>query len=422
MRDLNNTVSICVSNMTEPEDENFLMSVEFEDGGASVSHKRPAASPITPGVQPDFPPLPGRPGKRPRPEESPPAEPALSDPSGKGMRLKTIVTRFETVLNNCKNLSKDNRKALVDCLNDLRKEAEDSTISPLQTILNEIKDEIKNISSVSSPNANIQVPSYAGVAASHKGVSRPAIVVSSADPNVPSSQAVADMWRKTVSFRDTNFAPARVATLSNKKVRVEFDTTAQRDAALKKMASVTTVQAELARKRRPMVIMKGIMKMIDPTELVPVLQAQNPSLAGSNIVYKFSRRNRTDKLYNAVLEVDGSVLRAMLKLGRLNVDHQQIHVEEFCPFLQCFRCLLFGHTRQHCTAADPACQHCGGAHEFKDCGAKDDRSQSKCVNCVKDNATYSRNNDVRHSATSTRNCPRVQLMMKRISERIAYDD
>lgn len=54
-------------------------------------------------------------------------------------------------------------------------------------------------------------------------VSRLAIVLESADPDVKTSADVVSVWKKSVSFKDSTFAPARVQPVSNGKVRVEFD-------------------------------------------------------------------------------------------------------------------------------------------------------------------------------------------------------
>lgn len=271
------------------------------------------------------------------------------------------------------------------------------------------------VSKSSVPSRKIQVPK-----------SRPALILESADANVKTSKDVMDVWKKKISFKDSDFAPAKVQPVSNNKVRVEFDNVQQRDATLHKLTSVKKLKAQQARKLRPLVILKGIVKDVNPDEVLSLIKSQNPSICSAahsedDLKKRFVRNNKKDSLFNIVLEVSPSVRVQMLSQGRINVDHQRVRVEDFSAFIQCFKCLQFGHTQAKCESTAPVCSHCASKdHSFKDCPDKKDDKKVKCANCHADGVKHQRTvNDV-HSATSVKKCPIIKSMIQRINGRTDY--
>ena len=249
-------------------------------------------------------------------------------------------------------------------------------------------------------------------------VSRPAIVIESTAAEVQSSKTVTDEWRKTVSFKDCNFAPSKVQPVSKGKVRIEFDEVQQRDEALRKLAFVTSIRGQPAKRSNPLIIVKGISKDLTEDDAMDLITKQNPTISGGPdaIRKRFSRKNRKDHLFNLVLEVQPAVRRQLLELGRVNCDHQRVRVEDFSPFIQCYKCLGFGHTRSKCTSEVQCCSHCSSTdHQFEACPSKDDSSCLKCVNCHR-----SGKKDLSHSATSHKSCPSIRSMVKRIEARTDY--
>lgn len=249
-------------------------------------------------------------------------------------------------------------------------------------------------------------------------VSRPAIVIESTDVAVLSPKAVIGEWRKTVSFKDCNFAPTKVQPVSNGKVRVEFAEVQHRDKALRKLESVTSIRGQSARRSNPLVIVKGISKDLTDDEAIELIIKQNPAVSGGpdSIRKRFVRRNRKDHLFNLVMEVQPEVRIQLLGLERVNCDHQRLRVEDFSPFVQCYKCLGFGHTRARCTSEVQCCSHCGGVdHQYEACPSKDDKTSIKCLNCER-----SGRKDLAHSATSHKSCPSIKAMLKRIEGRTNY--
>jgi hypothetical protein len=296
-------------------------------------------------------------------------------------------------------------------------------------LLSSVKEEIDKLRKDLTVQHNAST-SYAAVASkpstrTKTPVTRPAIVISAVDANHKHSD-VLDTWRKSVSFKDATFAPARVQNVSNNKVRIEFDDAQQRSNIINKLKSVASLKVEEARRRRPMMILKGIHKSTARDELPALIREQNPTVKASTSADKdirvcFLRNNRNDNLFNAVIEVTPDARLSLLSINRVNVDHQRVHVSDFSPFVQCFKCLQFGHTKAKCQSSVEPCSHCASdAHTYQNCPNKSDASKVRCFNCHQHNVkTNSSVNDA-HSATSINKCPRIKALQQRINERVDY--
>lgn len=256
-------------------------------------------------------------------------------------------------------------------------------------------------------------------------VSRPALVLESSNARTHTHKEALDAWRKNVSFRDAGFAPAKVQTVSNGKVRVEFDTAQQRDAALLKIREVPSLKAEESKRRRPQVILKGVCKETEVDDAVTLLFDQNPTLkdAGSpsDALFRFNRRNRKDSLFNMVFEVTPALRLKMLEIGRLNYEHQRLRVHDYSPFVQCYKCLQFGHVQSRCPTESSRCSHCASdAHNVSACPDAQNAEKLKCFNCREYNGKTHKKTPDAHSATSAKDCPRIKSMMERIASRIDF--
>ena len=377
---------------------------------------------------------------------APPTPIATPDSSPESI-VKGIIkslSKVPGVLNKNRSVTGPDRKESIAII--------DSVISAAKLLLTKLPDPDATVASIPEPDAHSvldvvreefaklrselqQQPtpaSYAAAAAKPKRpavktpASRPAIIVESGDTSVKSGKDVLNAWRTGVSFKDACFAPAKVQLVSNNKLRVEFDSDIHRDETLRKLESVSSVKAERAKRLRPLIIVKGVSKDSKSDELISLIRRQNPSVdaaasADADIKLRFLRSNRNDALYNAVVEVTPAVRVALLELQRVNVNHQRVRVDEYSAFIQCYRCLQFGHTKAKCTSECTPCSHCASKdHSFDACTHKQDASHIKCFNCEADNKKHGRTADAAHSATSIKQCPKIKSMLKLISQRTEY--
>lgn len=308
--------------------------------------------------------------------------------------------------------------------------------SGLNSLLGNMRKEIADIKKIISLSANkdvISTPvSYSdavrGVPATApaRASSMPALIVNSSVEG-QSKESLIKLWRQNISFRSLTFLPTKVVPVSHNKLRVEFSNAEERDTILDMVnASNSELSAEVARQLRPMVIVKGINKEVPVEQLLSTIKHQNTLLTNAlddenHMVLKFIRKNKKEHLYNAVFVIAPHLWNIFRNLNRLNIDHQKVHIEEFIPFIQCYKCMQFGHTRNRCSSALVACSHCGGTdHTYSECAIRHDLGGLRCFNCKNNNLRHNAHRDTRHSATS-HTCPIVQTMKMRIMQRIDYN-
>ncbi|KAI5641988.1 hypothetical protein NE865_05987 [Phthorimaea operculella] len=272
-------------------------------------------------------------------------------------------------------------------------------------------------------------PTYAERVASKSrpkttGTSKPAIIVTSSDPTSTSHETL-DKLRKTVTFRNSSYAPHRILPSIEGKIRIEFDDPKQQEETLGRIREFPEFRAEPVKKSLPMIILKGIHRDVPSCELIDIIVNQNPSLkehivSESDIALCFLKNNRRPDLYNAVLRLKPAAWHAAMALERLCVDYQKIHLEEFSPFRQCYKCLQFGHTMAKCDFEGVVCSRCSaGTHKFADCPFKYDENKVACINCVLHNKKFRLSAPIAHCATSNQ-CPRIVAVKERIAANTNY--
>lgn len=118
--------------------------------------------------------------------------------------------------------------------------------------------------------------------------------------------------------------------------------------------------------------------------------------------------------------VTPKIWREITKQGRINVDHQKVHTEEFSTHVQCFKCMQFGHNKNHCTSETQPCSYCADkTHSFCNCPYKKDQAKLNCLNCINHNLNHNLKKNTNHSATSN-TCPIVQIMIHRAAQKTDY--
>lgn len=360
--------------------------------------------------------------------------------SNNGERLtaiKQLSREIEKTIIEAKSVTRDNKKDIAKWANQIEGLVREIAASLehndlLEKVQSSIESTLKSeIARISAPMLRKDgPPTYAQVASSGntsppkqtKPTSKPSLIIypTSEDKN---RQEVTEQWRKSVNFREVTYAPAGIKPVGRNRLRVEFDTTGQRDETLKRMQASSEIRAEPSRRLKPMIILKGVSKQTAPEELTQLIVRQNAEIEAlqplsDDLQFRFQRLNKNENLYNAVLLSTPRIWRKLVELGRINVDHQRVHVEEFVPLLQCFKCLQYGHLKKYCTGDSTPCSHCGtDGHTFATCPSKND--EAKCFNCNSKNQRLNTTSDTRHSATSS-NCPVKDAMRSRVIAKIDY--
>ena len=364
-------------------------------------------------------------------------------------QIRDLALEVLSAINSGKSVTAENKKKIIACASKIirstktatkKLEASKAFSETTQDLGNVVRDvvqhEFQNLRKTLTDNRLPSV-SYADAVSRpaksistrkdfEKRITKPALIVSHKKENATREELV-EAWRKGVSFRKASYAPSRVITMSNNKLKVEFDTLEQRDETIKTVNSTKAcdITAEEAKKLKPMIILKGIVKQTPKEELIEVIKLQNIPIKESiqnddDIQLKFIRKNRSDKLYNAVLTVTPIIWRRIMETQKVNVDHQRVHADEYIPVLQCYKCLRFGHPASKCESSGETCSHCSSKdHRYSECAFKNDPIKKCCINCRDYNHKYQTNRDTAHSATSAE-CPSMKAMQWRVGLKIDY--
>ncbi|CAG4941037.1 unnamed protein product [Parnassius apollo] len=284
-------------------------------------------------------------------------------------------------------------------------------------ILTIVREEIKKLKEVLTPTSNAPGPTYAEVASI--APKKPAIVIKSTNPTAKSSDILAT-WKKNISFKKEKYAPVKMQTISNGKIRVEFENYKQCEEAITKTNQVEGLQAEESKNRSPLIILKGITKETAKEELIEIISYQN-SIPEDALRLCFLTSNKNNALYNAVLEVTPKYYTTITTYGRVAINHQRVFVGPFSRFVQCHLCLQFGHTKTKCAITIHPCAFCASEdHNIMDCPNRTSDEKRKCYNCHKHNLKTNANADIRHNATNVKLCPRIISIKKKLEESTDY--
>lgn len=242
--------------------------------------------------------------------------------------------------------------------------------------------------------------------------------------NAKSGAEALNTFKQKISFKECNYAPIKIRPVTNNKIRIEFDNATQCDETLKRINSGDQITAEPAKNLIPMCILKGIHKNTPIRELEEIIISQNPTVNESikideTLQLCFIQNNRNENLYNAVFKCPPAAWRAIMNLGRLNIDHQRVHVSEHSPFKQCLICLQYGHTKTHCKATITPCSHCAEtSHNYKQCPHKNSKPP-QCYNCISHNNKFTTKLNTQHTAINP-SCPRIVAAKTNLHQKINY--
>lgn len=275
-----------------------------------------------------------------------------------------------------------------------------------------------------------RIQSYAAAASLIKATSTgndtnkktlPAIIIEPSEPGKKGEETLSDI-RAKIPFRNLKIAPVKISVLSKGKIKMDFPNAEQRDAVLQKCENLASIKASAAKHMNPKMYLKGIPLSTGKEELTTVIKEQNDLQQDIRLCY-LKRNKRNNNLYNAVVEVPPETRLNFLAKGRINVDHLKVHVEDFSPLTQCFKCLGFGHSASKCTEQENSCSHCGkSGHKANECPDRKDDRTAQCKNCHKYNSagynTHKRQTD--HDARDQRNCSSIKLATEKAHEKINY--
>ncbi|XP_053622756.1 uncharacterized protein LOC128682192 [Plodia interpunctella] len=360
-----------------------------------------------------------------------PTLPNLSEnPTEKIYQLANIIIE---AINQGKSVTAPNKKLIVEAAEAIKsttiritssnsEKSSQDTPNPLtpnptiqeDTLRRVFREELEAFHTLSTPS---KAPTYASLTA--KTPTKPAILVKTPTPDGDNAKPAIQTLREQISFKDKNFAPSKITQITKDKLIIEVENPQQQKETLEYINQFEHLQASIPKKRKPLIIAKGIHSRIKREELIQIITTQN-TLPTESIRLCYLTNNRNPKLYNAVLEVDPSVYARIIGLERIAVDLQRVHVAPQTRFIQCHSCLQFGHTKNKCTSKTKPCAHCASPdHQIDTCPTKNAPESACCYNCAGKGQIRNIQDtqlNLNHSATDHKLCPRIRAAKNRIEE------
>ena len=139
------------------------------------------------------------------------------------------------------------------------------------------------------------------------------------------------------------------------------------------------------------------------------------------LITKFFVKSKNESFKHLVIEVTPGLRKVLINCQKLNIFWSRNTVKDFISITRCFKCLGFGHTRNHCTVSDDQCSTCAGAHSHLNCKSK---TIINCINCLKHNQNNKNPNfipfDTKHNALYSE-CPSLKRIKNLIISKINYE-
>lgn len=241
-----------------------------------------------------------------------------------------------------------------------------------------------------------------------------------------SAEDTAKLFKSSVNMRQLGCGVNKCVNLSNNVVKVVCNSAEDVEAIMDVVNKTDALSAEVSKKKNPLLILKGVSKDVVEGELLATIIDQNPKVKNAlnaqadGLKIRFKRNNQRVHLINYVLEATPEVRNALLdEDSRVFIGYARVRIQDFSSFLQCYKCLGFGHTTTHCKSTHDVCGHCAEHHKTSVCLKLKEKGALKCANCSKWNAKSRASDPTSHSA-SDRKCPQVKKMTQRATEMTNY--
>jgi hypothetical protein len=235
---------------------------------------------------------------------------------------------------------------------------------------------------------------YASVVAKNSRNSGHSLIVRSQIDSV-SGDVMESTLRKKINVRSKGIGIVNIKKLKNDKILINCVSEEDRSNMKREIADQTDLITEEPKRKKPLIIIKGIIKGITDEDLNESIQKQNKKLQiVENIRILFRKRNRNSLMANLVCRVEPDTWRSLTTEGKISVGYQRLVVEDFSPVVQCYNCLEFGHMSKFCENKIK-CPYCGEEHPLSDCERKTNGQSPICSNC-RDGEKDSNHSATRH--------------------------
>jgi hypothetical protein len=185
-------------------------------------------------------------------------------------------------------------------------------------------------------------------------------------------------------------------------------------------------QAEVVNKKKPRLILQGLVADYEESEIANDIYLQNKQLKCVGVKQSDIRLIRTipskrkPDIKNVIVEMTPTARRCLLEKEYIYVGFQRIPVKDADPTIRCFHCLQLGHASMSCLRKmnPPTCSHCGSGHRFDACDKKD--KPPECANCVREKIKTDKDISVGHNAMDNKLCSYYENSYKQAMSKVEY--
>lgn len=345
------------------------------------------------------------------------------------LKLSKCSTRTKAIITTTLEDSSNAILALIAMLNTASEE--------IKKISNENKKLRESLATANKKNASLSKqtasseiaknrPSYADILRespedkhAHKSI------VSTIDQNDTTSTL--NKIKKVIAKDSQGISVLTHKPLANGKVLIISRTQDAKKAFEANIKKDKTLKVQSPKQQDPIILLKGVPKHINDTELVELMTNCNPeikqALAGNQNIRKLYTRPNKKSNYrkNVAIRVPPTIRKIVIDqyCHKVNLGINLVHADDANPVIQCNKCYGYGHTAKVCaninktSSGNPLtiCWHCAGEHLSNVCPNK--KQPQQCINCLK------ASKPANHPPTNSQ-CPMFRRMSALAIEKVNY--
>lgn len=287
-------------------------------------------------------------------------------------------------LNKCTSLQREKVLRLSELKDGLRDMAKN-----YETQISAMKEELKKTKT--NPQMNISTPTtivnkpvpakrtrYASIVALNSSDKEGKTLLNEDGGWKKVTRKVSQVVKDRMSVQETGALRNKIS-LRSRKVILESKTKSQNEAVRQALTGVPGIKVKELTNQDPTVVLTGIEKGYNETEIISELYAQNiriqqfletEQIWEQNIKYLTRKECRNPNKENWTFQVTPKLFAFLEKEGRVVLDLVEVLVEERVHVTMCYRCCAFGHVAKYCRASAAICTDCGNeGHERINCSS-----------------------------------------------------
>lgn len=202
-----------------------------------------------------------------------------------------------------------------------------------------------------------------------------------------SSQGVKDMVYKVLKPSDCALKIKKIIKVRNNGILIKALSPDVDKIKAHQNLSKARLRVTEKIEENPKLIVYGVSADMTFEEIKEELVDQNLNLKEDydgklKVIYIYKPKDNNKRYTRCVIKVGPKLREQLLKNGKIYLRYSVCKSADYINVLQCYRCMLFGHTAKNCMS-NPVCGFCSKQHEMREC--VDKVRALVCCNCIRNN-------------------------------------